>query len=148
MELEGSSQEFSLLFLDIIMDGLTGMETARTLREQGRNIPIVFLSSSPDFAVESYDVEAVGYLLKPLQESKLKRLLERVLDPPDVPRVCIRSGRQHRYLPMDKIIFAESDNHSIRIHLNGGEVVTSHEKLGDLAIRMDDRFLRCHQTFL
>ena len=139
MELEGSSQEFSLLFLDIIMDGLTGMETARIL--------LIFLSSSPDFAVESYDVKAVRYLLKPLQENKLKRLLERVLDPTEVSRVCIRSGRQHRYLPLGKIIFAESDNHSIRIHLNGGEVVRSREKLGGLAIRMDDRFLRCTRVF-
>ena len=111
-------------------------------------MPIIFLTTSPDFAVESYDVEAAGYLLKPLQEEKLQKLLERVLIQPDKQRVCVRSNRRHRYLFLEEILFIESDNHSIRIHLASGEVIGSSEKLGELATRLDERFLRCHQSFL
>lgn len=140
--------DFSMLFLDVFMDGITGMEVAHRLRESGIKTPIIFLTTSPDFAVESYDVEAVGYLLKSLQEAKLQRLLERVLDRPQRPRVCVLSGRRYRYLFLDEIVFAESDNHSIRIHLVSGEVMGSSEKLKNFAARVDGRFLRCHQSFL
>ena len=54
--------EGELLFLDIYMDRLNGMETARKLRALSCNIPIIFLTASPDFAVESYEVQASGYL--------------------------------------------------------------------------------------
>ncbi len=49
---------------------------------------------------------------------------------------------------MEEIAFAESDNHSIRIHLINGEKVVCGGKLGDLAAQLDSRFLRCHQSYL
>ena len=59
-----------LIFLDIYMGDLNGMDTARKLRDLGVKAPIVFLTASPDFALESYEVEASGYLLKPAEEKQ------------------------------------------------------------------------------
>ena len=67
MDMEENLSEFDLVILDIYMDGINGMETARKIRENDINIPIVFLTASPDFALESYDVNAFGYLLKPVK---------------------------------------------------------------------------------
>lgn len=148
LDIEELEYEFSLLFLDILMNDMNGIETAHKLRNLGVKAPIIFLTTSPDFAIESYDVEAKGYLVKPLQEDKLKKILERVLINQEKPRVCVLSNRKYRYLYLDEITFAESNNHNIRIHLENGEVITSSEKLGDFATKLDNRFLRCHQSFL
>ena len=124
------------------------METARKIRQRGIQTPLVFLTATPDFALESYDVHAFGYLLKPVSEEKLTALLRRLLGHYDRPRVCVQWERQKRYLFLDEIIYVESQNHTIHIHLSSGEVLDSKEKLGDLESLLDERFLRCHQSFL
>ena len=68
-----------LLFLDICMKKLNGMETARKLRQIQCKVPIIFLTASPDYAIESYEVQASGYLLKSFSEEKLMKLLNRIL---------------------------------------------------------------------
>ena len=78
-DVEEGYTDMELLFLDIYMKELNGMETARRIRELECKVPIVFLTSSRDFAVESYEVHASGYLLKPFEEEKLKDLLNRIL---------------------------------------------------------------------
>lgn len=70
--------KMDLLFLDIHMEGIDGIETARQLRRIGWRIPIIFLTESPEYAVESYEVQAAGYLVKPYSEEQLKETLERI----------------------------------------------------------------------
>ena len=77
-DIEEEYVEAELILLDIYMKKLNGMETAKKLRDLNCNAPIVFLTASPDFAVESYDVQAAGYLLKPFEEDKLKNLLNHI----------------------------------------------------------------------
>ena len=148
MDMEENLSEFDLVILDIYMDGINGMETARKIRENDINIPIVFLTASPDFALESYDVNAFGYLLKPVKKDKLKDVLYRLLKHYVRPRVCIQCERRKRYLFLDEIVYIESQNHNVYIHLSDGDVLTSREKLSNLENMLDQRFLRCHQSFL
>ena len=67
---------FQILFLDIYMDGITGMEAARRIRNQSDDCILVFVTTSSEFAVESYDVNAAYYLLKPFQPEKLCHILD------------------------------------------------------------------------
>ena len=113
METEDNGAVFDLIFLDIYMGGITGMDTAKELRQLGASAPVIFLTTSPDFAVESYEVNAAGYLLKPIQLEKLSALISHLLTSVERPRVCIQSGRRRRYVFLDDILFAESDNHSL-----------------------------------
>ena len=137
-----------LAFLDIEMPGGDGFSLAAYMEERHPGLPYVFLTGHADFALESYDVDAAGYLLKPPAAEKLAALLKKHLAPPARPRVCVQSGRRKRYLYLDEIVFAESEHHRIRIHLSDGEKVMCGEKLGDFAARLDGRFLRCHQSYL
>ena len=68
--------KFQILFLDIYMNGMTGMEAARRIRRQSDDCILVFVTTSSDFAVESYDVGASYYLLKPFQPEKLCSILD------------------------------------------------------------------------
>lgn len=65
-----------IIFLDIVMPLFNGIDTAKELRSENHNVPIVFLTSSREFAVESYEVKALNYLLKPVDESRMFDVLE------------------------------------------------------------------------
>lgn len=138
-----------LIFLDIYMGDLNGMDTARRLRDLGVKAPIVFLTASPDFALESYEVEASGYLLKPAEEEQTTAILHRLLKPELRKRISVKCRRQYRYPFVDEILYLESDRHTVTLHMLDGSEIETSEKLGDLEKIIDDpRFLRCHQSFL
>lgn len=138
-----------LLFLDIFMEGLNGMQAAHKLRELGSKVAIVFLTASPDFAIESYEVQAEGYLLKPFDETKLRELLSRILKTERKRRIAVKVGRQFRYPYTDEIIYIESSGHTIKIHQKDGTELSVLEKLNDIEKRINEkRFLRCNQSYL
>ena len=72
--------DYNLIFLDIIMDELNGIDVAYKIRETDTKSSIAFLTSSPDFAISSYDVDAAGYLLKPLSRTKAFSILDKVIN--------------------------------------------------------------------
>ena len=148
-DVEEGYLDADLLFLDIYMKKMNGMEVARRLRKSNHNGPIVFLTASPDFAIESYEVQASGYILKPFDVEKIKELTGRLLKREQRRRVEIKSRRQYRYPYTDEIIYAESEGHLVRTHLLDGSEIIAQEKLGDLENRISERrFLRCHQSYL
>ena len=128
--------EGELLFLDIYMDQLNGMETARKLRALQCRIPIVFLTASPDYAVESYEVQAAGYLLKHYSEEKLKALLNRILKTDMKRRVAIKNKRQYRYPYTDDIMYIDSDRHTVTLHMEDGSQITTQDKLSEIEKRI------------
>ena len=71
---------FDGVLLDIYMADMNGMEAAHGIRSINNNISIIFLTSSPDFAVESYQVEALDYVLKPINQDKLFRSLDKLIN--------------------------------------------------------------------
>ena len=109
-----------ILFLDVVMPGQNGMDVAKEIRQYDTNMKIIFLTSSPEFAVESYSVGAYFYQLKPIWEESFFRLMDEVL------------GR--------KLLF----------HLENGAVLESAGSLDDLAgqLMQYSNFFRPHRSFL
>lgn len=146
-DLEEEKACFDLIFLDIYMNGIDGMQTAKKIRKNYKDIPLVFLTCSADFAVESYDVDATGYLLKPVSEEKLKTVLNKVFSSRVRKRICIQSQRQKKYLYLDEIMYIESRGHNLYIHTSDQSVFPCREKLNSFEAILDECFLRCHQSF-
>lgn len=139
---------FDMIFLDICMKGMNGLEIARRLRERGVNCPVIFLTNSPDYAIDSYEVEAVGYLLKPLQEEKLASFLDRLFKPNVRRRIAVKAQRHMRYFYIDEIMWIDSDKHTVTLHFSDNTSVSANDKLNTLEKQIDDkRFLRCHQSY-
>ena len=137
--------EVELFFLDIYMERSNGFDVARVLRARGVAAPIVFLTSSPDFAVQSYEVEAFSYLLKPVPQGKLKALMQRFLQGYQ-PRSIFLAGR---LFVQEDIVFAESDLKNVTLHLRDGTSARVREKLDTVEQRLKgSSFLRCHQSYL
>ena len=141
---------FELILLDVLMGELGGIETALRLRRGGVQTPLVFVTTSRDYAVESYDVDAAGYLLKPVAYKKLFSLLDRLLKRPEQPRLAlhIRGGIRFQYY--SDILFFESRDHATFAVLNSGEVLRCGESLAELERELfsDPRFYRCHKGYL
>lgn len=144
-----AEQGVDVLFLDIHMKGMNGMQAAHKLRKLHRKIPIIFLTATPEFAVESYEVGAAGYLLKPCDRSKLWNLLSKILKNERKRRIAVKIGQQYRYPYIEDIVYIESSAHRVKIHLKDGTVISSVEKLGDIEKRIaEKRFLHCNQSYL
>lgn len=117
------------IFLDIMLgDGINGLETARKIRKVDEYIPIVFTTTEKDFALESYDVHAMDFLVKPVaQESVdwcLKRLRETLASPVSLTVRCSIEGWQtfEQVIPLDDILFLESIRNGSVIHTSTGEI--------------------------
>lgn len=146
-----SNIAFDLVFMDIYMNGMTGMETARLLQKKYRNIPIVFLTSSSDFAVESYEIHAFDYIVKPLRPERLKEVWKRfIFQYQQCSKFLVfsNSGKTEK-LPYEQIEFLESDGHYVTIHMADSTEFRILGRLDDYEQQLDDdRFLRCHKSYL
>lgn len=146
---EEGSLHMDLLFLDIYMGGMNGMDVAHRLRELGDRVPIIFTTETDKYAIEGYEVDAAGYLLKPYVRHKLEETVDRVLKRKGKRRLKVKSRRQYRYVNLDDIMYIESDKHTIRVHLADGTDIETSGKLGEIEAQIhEERFLHCHQSYL
>lgn len=140
---------FDVTFLDIYMEDAMGNEIAHKLRAMGYQGEIVFLTASPDFAIESYDVDACGYLLKPLDYEKLKMVMDRISWNTDPCTYQIRQRTTMTKLVYHEILYIESSNSKCIFHTASGGAYTVYKTLNTVENELGDRrFLRCHQSFL
>ena len=139
---------FQILFLDIYMDGITGMEAARRIRNQSDDCILVFVTTSSEFAVESYDVNAAYYLLKPFQPEKLCQILDsfRLKEALHARYIEIISDRVPVRVPLHSILYADTFRNAVCLHTDAGPLrsyLTFH-KFED-QIRDCHNFLSCYR---
>ena len=145
-------ERFGLVFLDIYMEGLEGVETARRLREFDPDCLLVFSTSSRDHALDGYRVHAVQYLVKPYTAAELEELftlLERLFPAPE-RYVELRSGRQTVRVRLGDILWAEHFQHQVRLHTAGGGVLSPRLTFGEFTALLapDPRFFVCGRGLL
>lgn len=148
-ELQDDPHDLDLIVLDIYLPGINGIETAKKLRYLNYKTDIVFLTATPDFALAGYDVQAAGYLVKPIDAVKLATLLRHIFWKEHRKRVEIKCGKQYRYPYVDDIMYIESSNHKATFYMVDGSEISEIGKLSDIKERMNDlHFLQCHQSYL
>lgn len=113
---------FELIFLDIYMLALNGIETAHAIRKFDKNVQIIFVTTSPDHAISSYDVRALHYLMKPITYSKLERVLSLCqLESIKASRqIEVSIGNQLIPINLADIIYAEMFKKVLTIHTTHG----------------------------
>lgn len=144
------ARRYQLVFLDIYLTGMDGMEVARRLREQDADVALVFLTISRTHAVESYTVQASYYLNKPVDYTRLSQAMkqcEPVLEEYN-HAIEVMSNREPVKVPVRDILYIETYQRSSVIYTTGGEVKTAatmdalEGQLGGIP------FFRCHRGFL
>ena len=142
-------QDYNLVFLDIIMGEISGIDVAHRIREANSKSSIVFLTASPDFAVSSYDVDAAGYLLTPLETARAFAILDKVMRSCETQKYPIYKNSTITYVPIDQILYVESDNNRCILHQKGEGCYTVYKKLDTIQAELPStHFLRCHKSFL
>ncbi|MDE6892928.1 MAG: LytTR family DNA-binding domain-containing protein, partial [Lachnospiraceae bacterium] len=108
-ELLHAPERFDIVFLDIIMRDLDGLKTAQIFREKFDRI-LIFMSSSREYVFEAYDVEAFQYLLKPVEDGKLKSVLQKAVlktESRSLEFIIVSRERQKKKLFLDDIYYFE-----------------------------------------
>ncbi len=143
---------FDLLLLDILMPGITGMDAAREIRQANCTIPIIFLTSSREYAVESYRVGAADYLLKPLDADTLFPVLDRLLADfkSSAPYIPLKTSTGIVRLLFSQIVFVEVQNHLVTFNLADETTYTASGRLGDYEKELlaSGSFFKPHRSYL
>lgn len=147
-----SSAMFDLLFLDIKMKKMTGMELAEVIRKVDSEMDIVFVTADRDLVFKGYEVGALNYLVKPIEEEDCHKCLtkasERLLSSESSSLVVQIDGRLVR-IRYDDIMYFESVAHYLHIH-TVKEKLRYRKKIGETEIELSDmkEFMRIHRSYL
>lgn len=114
-------KRFDITILDILMPGENGIEIARNIRASGTDTEIIFLTSSPEYAVDSYEVKAQNYLLKPVTEEKFFASIDSILaelDEKDTASFIIyTTEKQYSRIRVSSLVYGEVTHRTITLHL-------------------------------
>lgn len=151
-------QQIDLLFLDIKMPNITGIDFLKSIKNPPKTI---FTTAYRDFAIESYELEVVDYLLKPITFERFFKSVERVLRESAVSKAQIienknddeyillkSAGKNHKII-LNDITYVESIKDYVKIHKTDGTSVTSKYKIGNLEEELPEKdFVRIHRSFI
>jgi two-component system, LytTR family, response regulator len=161
--------EPDLVFLDVQMPGLDGMGVVRQLRERGLDLPhFIFVTAYDQYAIEAFRVEALDYLLKPVDKGRLAETIERAkrlvqereqkaeAEPEPAPRLTpqrtkllVRAQNRNFIVDAQEVIYATIDSGLITIVAAHIEGQSNYRTLEDLQANLDrDTFWRVHRSFL
>lgn len=140
---------YDVLFLDIEMPVMDGITLAKKLRERSDSIYIVFLTGHVEYALEGYEVNALRYLTKPVQEAKLSEVLRFVMDKNVSKRqLMIKEDGDETLINVSDIIYMEAQNQYVMIYTTGGEHLIRYN-IGDFEAELkNDDFFRIHRGYL
>lgn len=143
---------YDLIFLDVMMNEIDGIETGKMIRQMDGNVEIVYCTSSSDFAIAAYDVHAMGYLLKPYEPGRIGAVIDYYVQKHPQKNqnfIEVKSRRKSLIIPYKDIINMESDNKVVYIYTTTQGAVKVYNKLDVFEQELaDKRFLRCHQSYL
>jgi len=144
---------FDIIFLDVLMPGEIGINAASEIREYDQNVKIIFLTSSAEYAVQSYTVGAYFYQLKPIWKESLFRLMDSVIE------ACEKEQKRSLILrcksgitreDLRHLEYCEVIRHTLFIHLTNGKVLESIGSMDELGSQLETfgGFLRPHRSYL
>lgn len=148
---------FHMLFLDVEMEGMSGMDAAKKLREEGYEGIICFVTGKDQYALDAFSVDAIGYLQKPAKYPDVKRMVQKALvqiyykqDEAEAKKRYLEITTQNEKAMIDirQILYVEKRRNQCVIHLEDTEIVC-YETLKSLFERLDKRnFCFTHQGFI
>ena len=145
-------EKFTLYLLDVMMPGIDGLDTAREIRRFDDVADIVFLTTSPGFAYESYGVRALDYLLKPISRELLFPLLNRVYHREQKPHeaLTLKTGTTLIRIPFSQLVYVEVIGKKLYFNLTDGEVreVVGSLKNYEPILLSRTEFMRIHRSYI
>lgn len=149
---KNKSYRMDIIFLDIIMPLLSGIDAALELRQSDKAVKIIFSTSSPEFALKSYEVKAHDYLIKPLEYNKLKEVLDEcsTLFQQEPKNIVLKTSYGYQKIYFHDIEYAEAQNKKVLIYLRNGKTLEIAEPFYSFESKLTsaDGFFKCHRSYL
>lgn len=158
-ELLEARLHFDIIFLDIQMEGINGIDTARKLRERGEEAILIFITGLKEYVFDAFDVSAFHYLLKPVEEEKFHRVFHRALE-----ELKKREQKKHGEHQKQEQFFVKTRTHSFTINKNDilfienrarkveihtrQEMIEIYAVMNELEQQLGQNFYRCHRGYL
>jgi len=147
-----------VVLLDIRMPGVDGLQVASQLAGWEQRPAVVFTTAYDEYAIQAFEAQAVGYLLKPVRRERLQQTLDHATRigraqllriPGAAPRshLCVQRARGLQMIPVDEVLCFQADQKYVTAYYNGGEALLD-EPLKDLEDEFGERFLRIHRSAL
>ncbi len=150
-ELLKYDKQIDILFLDIKMKDIDGMETARKLRERSFRGFLIFITVLREMVFQSFEVQAYDYLVKPIEEKSFERTMERLFISMQNAReanLLVQKGYESRIISLEDIVFCEIIDRKIYLHLISSEIIDFYDRIENLETKLDNKFFRCHRSYL
>ena len=133
--IESFNGKYDIVFLDIEMPLLDGMELAKRLRRMGSDCCIIFITNMPQYAVQGYEVEAIAYLIKPVRGADVS--------------IVIDTRQEVKVVPSSTIRYIEVESHNLVFHTTDGGELRTRDSLKSLEERLSGMsFCRCNSCYL
>lgn len=145
--------EYDLVLIDMLMPGISGIQVVQELRELDKNVRIIFVSSSPQFAVESYRLDAYYYLLKPVDSDSLFPLLDKVaneLSMQEEQAIVLKNRDGVVRVFFTELEYVEVINKKVFFHLSSGVIYEVTATLADFEgmLLLRPEFIKTHRSYL
>ena len=149
--LEALGKGFDIVLLDIEMEGIDGMETARRLRERDERICLLFVTYMTHYAVQGYGVRALDFLVKPVSFENFSMKMDRAVTAAERARkkeIIVSTAEGDRRLPIDELYYVEVMNHTLIYHTKSG-ALSVRGPIRDCEERLAPYdFARCNKSYL
>tara|TARA_R110002073_G_scaffold216229_2_gene376447 strand:- start:10480 stop:11178 length:699 start_codon:yes stop_codon:yes gene_type:complete len=149
------NEQIDLLFLDIEMPILKGTDFLKTLINKPK---VIFTTAYRDYAIESYELNVVDYLLKPIEFIRFYKAIEKFLDTQIIAKsekniisepthIFVQSNKKNIKVLLDDIQYIESIKGYIKIHTTDDTLLITHS-LSSFSDKLDNRFVRVHRSYI
>lgn len=147
-------KRFDIYCLDIIMPGFTGIDVAKEIRALDKAAPILFFTSSPEFALESYSVKAINYVLKPITKEKFFITIDEIIEQINVAEkeaaIIAKSNEGIQKILINNLVYCEVIGRNVLYHLHSGKVIECTEPFSSVCDNLLKYgcFVRTHRSFI
>ncbi|MFT8410837.1 MAG: response regulator transcription factor [Schleiferilactobacillus perolens] len=137
-----------LLLLDIKLPRMDGMTLAHKIRENDPALPLAFISNYDDYVFDGYDVNALGYIMKPLTREKLAHLLSKVPQTTTVPHLVLTTSQGQVVIEQYTIMYLEVVDHTVTVHPQERPPFSTTAQLKDLIPHLTDGFIQIYRSIV
>lgn len=139
---------YNIIFMDIQLGKKSGLRISKILRDKGCNMPIVLVTNHKGYGIDGCNVQASGYLLKPVEYVDIAAHLDETLTRIRGGSFYFTYNDSHIFLDFEDILYFASAGHSIAIYMLDGTEHTARMSLKSITNDLPGQFVRCHKSFI